>query len=150
MAAIQTTLGQLVDALPALVRLAERPLPSAQAYYLGRVIRAVRAETDAYDRQRQDLIRRHGKERPPTDAEKARGFKPPIIEILPTDAGWDAWTREIEALLKADVTLDRPAVDLSMVPGLEVAARDVLLLEGLVVFVQEPAPASGKKGKTRR
>lgn len=147
---ITTTLGRLVEALPALVRLAEKPLPSVQAYYLGRMIRAVRTETDAYEQQRRELIRRYGTEREPTEQERAKGARAPILEIRATDAGWGQYVSEVEALMNVAVSIERPPVDLSMVAGIEIPARDVLLLDDLVIFMREPTPEREQRRAKKR
>jgi len=130
---IDTTLGGLAEAEPALARLAAIKLPYAAAYQVAKLTKAVAEELRHFHEQREALIREFGTSRPSTPDERARGGDETVIQVLASGPRWGEFLAQARELSLVPVTLQVPPFDLATVPNLEIAATDLLQLGVLVV-----------------
>lgn len=126
---IDTTLGQLAEAEPALARLAAEKLPFQTAYRVAKLAKAVGEETKHFYDQRNALVKEYGEPKP--------GGTPEEIQVLPSSPMWPEFVRKVQELVAVAVTVPLAPVDLASANGLQIAATDLLLLGPLVVV--EPA-----------
>lgn len=128
MPTIQTTLGALVEAKPALDRLAAERLPIKTAYRLTRLLGRVRDELKPFEAQRLAIIRQYGTKR---DGSQQQGLD--LYDIPPDRAA--AFERDLRALVDETVTIDQAPVVLT---GVEtISASDLLALAPFVVVEDE-------------
>ena len=118
---MQTTLGHLANAEPALARLAAQRMPAKAAYVAAKLVRAVADEVKHFHAQRESLIRELGKE------QDGR------IEVQP--ANLPDFVTRLNELARVEVELAASPVDLACVT--DITPEDLLLLGDLVTG--EPA-----------
>jgi hypothetical protein len=116
---ITTTVAVLVDAQPALDRLAAQPLPVKVAYAVAKLARLIRPDVAQFIAQRNDLIRAHGTEH--------NG----IVEVPPEHR--DVYVAQVAALARVEVTLEAAPLDLAALDGARVTANDLIALAVFVV-----------------
>jgi hypothetical protein len=121
---VTTTFGQLVEAAPALSRLAAEKLPFQTAYSVAKLAKVVQEELQHFTEQRNALVREHG-------AAKADGA-PGDIQVTPSMASWPTFAKQASELLAVTVPLAVGPIDLTAVTGLTITAEDLLLLGSLV------------------
>jgi len=111
------TLKQIVDAREALMTLSTQKLPIKQSYNVSKIIRKANVELETLTTARQGIIER---------------YLPEGTEMTP-EINTAIMTELNEAL---DIQVDLPVnlVDLSSVAGLEMSAKDVLVLEPFCLF----------------
>lgn len=127
---IQTTLGALVTAEPALTRLSEITLPVSTAYQVAKLLRAVRVETQHFTEQRDTFIRTHGEERDATEAEQATG----AIRVMAVRPEYQVeFITRMNDLAALVVDLDVRPIALDTLGPIEWTAADLLALGPLVV-----------------
>jgi len=129
---ILMTLGALAAAEPALTLLAQTKLPYAAAYKILRLTRAAREHLQYFAEQRDALVRDFGAPRPASPAERARGTDAEVYHVVPGSAGWPEFLAKVTELAKVEVPLAVEPFDPSTVPGLEIAAADLLALGPLL------------------
>jgi len=130
-AMIDTTLGQLVDAEPALKRLADRPFAPRVGYLLAKLLTAVKAETAAFHTERQRLAERLGTTRDAT-AEERPTMGPTVLEIPTHQFG--AFADGVADLMAAPVGLAFAPFDLHNLGDVPISAADIALLGPLVTL----------------
>lgn len=130
--AIRMTFGQLAEAEAVLAGLGTVKLPYAAAYRLARLTKAVGVELDYFRKERDDLVRELGTTRAATVDERARGAPDEVPEVTPRSPKWSEFLAKVQQLAAVEVTLDLAPFDPSMVPGLEIAAADLLVLGPLL------------------
>lgn len=131
MASIETTLGALFDAEPALGRLLAVPLPVKTAYHVAKLGRLVREDTAHFHEQRAALIRELGAERDPTDAEKAHGGSDTKV-ISVTAEHWQEFQTRVAELAAIPVTLAWRPLLLDDLGAIAISGADLLALGPLV------------------
>lgn len=131
---ITTTLGQLVDAEPALMRLAGQKMSAASAYKLAKLCKAVAEETKIFTEKRIEKIKEVGVSRQATPAEQARG-ETTMVEVAPPHMR--TFLEHLGELASVPVTLDLAPLDLAALGAIELSAADLLAL-GPLVSDQEP------------
>jgi hypothetical protein len=132
---IQTTLGVLVDAKPALDHLADRALPPMTSYAVARLLAAVQVELTAYETARGALVKKFGVERDATEAEQ-RTHGPTVTEVRPADL--PAFLAEHVELRDIVVTLAAAPVALSALGDAPIAPRWLVLLGPLLAGEAAP------------
>ncbi len=130
---IQTTLGALAEAEPALKRLASIPLSAKTGYHLAKLIRLVDQETKHFWEKRNALITELGEARDATPAEKAAGERGRPLEIRMSSKNYPDFEKRMKELAAVEVSLDWSPLGLSALEGKELSAADVLALTGLLV-----------------
>ena len=134
---IQTTLGALVQAEPALTRLLAicfRIEPGAKQtettnFKLRELMKLVREKVQLYREQRDALIKELGAPREPTAAETALGMQGPVTEVTPANrAAFFARAAELDAIQIPLPWTPR----LSDLDGIAVSSADLLALEPLL------------------
>lgn len=126
---IETTLGALVDAEPALTRLLAVPLPVKTGYALAKLGKLVRKETAYFHEQREAAIRALGAARAPNVAEQAVGHTE-IIEV--TAEHRPAFFARIALLGAIAVTIPWEPIALDALGDLAITGEDLLALEPLL------------------
>lgn len=126
---ITLTLRALLEAQPALDRLAGEKLPVQIAYRVAKIVKLTKAEIADFHEQRIKLVKAHGVTRPATEAELSI-HGPEVIEVPPEKAA--AFRAEIDALADEPVTFDREPLTISAaVPNITPA--DLIALGPLVI-----------------
>jgi hypothetical protein len=148
MTTIETTLGQLADAEPALTRLGAEKLPFQAAYQIAKLAKAVAEETKHFYEQRNALVKEYGERKP--------GGGPDEIQVGPTMTTWPTFVAKVSELVTVSATIPQAPLDLTGIEGLSIAATDLLLLGPLVtldkasedppVAVAEPARPRALRG----
>jgi hypothetical protein len=123
---ITTTLAVLVDAQPALERLAAQPLPVKVAYAVAKLARLVRPEVEHFIQQRNELVRAHGA--------PANG----TIEVRPEER--DVYVAKVVELASVEVTIDAAPIPLAALDGVRVMAHDLMALQAFVIDPPTPTP----------
>jgi hypothetical protein len=126
---ITTTLAHLVDAYPALSRLAQLRLPVKVAYRVAKLLKAIGSEIKTFEEQRNALVIAHGAARPATEAEIAATGQTTIHEVdADKRAAFFAAVRELGGL---EVQLAGEAITLEELAG-DMTAADLVALGPLV------------------
>jgi hypothetical protein len=138
---IETTIGALVEAEPALARLASVKLDAKTRYHIVKLAKLVTAETRAHFYEpRQALFCELGVERPPTGAERAKNGPDPVLEISPLNV--PEFKARLADLASVPVTLPwGPVTSTMLEPYPEFTGADCLALGPLFELVDEPVTA---------
>jgi hypothetical protein len=143
MTTITTTLAHLVNAEPALARVAQLKLPVKVAYHLAKLVHLVQSETRLFYAQRTTFIKKLGVERDPTEDEAKRNGGQKITEV--TADNLPEFLRRLDELGQVSVTLPWGPLDLEAVADLDIPASDLIELGplvGLDSVTKEPPPTS--------
>ncbi len=114
---ISVTLKQIVDARDALMNLSQQRLPIKPAYNISKIIRKANAELEILTQTRQEVISR---------------LAPQGTEVTPEVN--QAIMDELNSALDIVAEIPVSKVDLSRVSGIEISARDILILEPFCDF----------------
>jgi hypothetical protein len=114
---ILVTLKQIVDCREALMSLSQQKLPVKPAYDISKIIRKANEHLEHLTKIRLDVISKH--------APQGTTITPEINQDI---------TAELTELLDATVEIPVNRVDLSRISGLEISARDIIILEPFVNF----------------
>lgn len=125
---IKLTLRELLDAQPALARLATEKMPVKVAYQVARMLKAVQPDVDEFLAQRNKLIKQYGMAREPLSAQERETHGAEVIEVMAENL--DAYRRDIEALTGMDITVDREPLVLTDVE--RITPADLLALGSLI------------------
>ena len=128
---MQTTLGALAHAEPALVRLGQQPVSFKTAYHLKKLITQVQAETKYFHEQREVLIRTHGSERPITPIEALQGLTGPVWEV--TETAKPVFTPLVEELCAVPVQITGWLLSADLLEELKLSAADLTALDPLIL-----------------
>lgn len=114
---ISVTMKQIVDARDSLLAISQQRLPIKPAYAISKIIRKANAELETLTQVRQDVITRY--------APQGTEITPEINQAIMAELN--------DAL---DIVVDIPVnkVDLSGITGLEISARDIIVLEPFCDF----------------
>lgn len=126
--AIRLSLKALLDAHPALTRLAAEKLPIRLAYSVARMLKAVQGDVDEFITQRNALVRKYGIARAPISALERQTHGAEVIEVLPEHL--DSYRKDIDALTSIEVTIPRDPLVLDDVD--KIVPADLLALGPLV------------------
>lgn len=132
---MKATLGQIKIAIEsgALGRLANASLPVKTAYWLGRTIDAADSEAARIEKQRVELIKKHGQE---GDEAAGGGW-----EVMPESLV--AYMSEFSELLSESVEITGHELTLDELEGVKLSGVDLIQLRWLVVAeADEAMPAS--------
>jgi len=133
---IHATLGSVVDAGPALRRLADQCLPVRTAYQIAKLAKLVAAETEIYQEKRLEIFKAHGIPRPAaTDAERAQ-YGATVLE-LPDDAR-ALVAALLQALNDVPVTIAWTPLPLAQLDGLSIQPIDLLALDPFLLVEEDP------------
>jgi hypothetical protein len=121
---ITITLGQLMEAQPALERLAGERLPVKTAYRVARVLRLVRPEIGQFVEHRNDLVRELGVERRTATGEM-------ITEV--TEGNRPAFFAKVAELASCEVRLEIEPIEIAALDGVNVTAADCVALDWFIV-----------------
>jgi hypothetical protein len=133
---IETTLGHLVLAEPALERLGAKLYAPRVGYTLAKLRAAVQVETALFVKMREELAREHGDIRDAQPEERAT-LGPRVIAIRPDR--FEQFTNACTELAGMAVRLDVAPLDLALLGDDPIAANDLLLL-GPLLADGVPAP----------
>lgn len=114
---ISVTMKQIVDARDSLLTISQQRLPIKPAYAISKIIRKANAELETLTQVRQDVITR---------------YAPQGTEITPEIN--QAIMAELNDALDIVVEIPVNKVDLSGIAGLEISARDIIVLEPFCDF----------------
>jgi len=114
---ISVTMKQIVDARDSLLTISQQRLPIKPAYAISKIIRKANAELETLTQVRQDVITR---------------YAPQGTEITPEIN--QAIMAELNDALDIVVEIPVNKVDLSGITGLEISARDIIVLEPFCDF----------------
>jgi hypothetical protein len=120
---IVITIAHLMDAQPALERLASTPLPVKTAFQVAKLLRLARPEIQQFTEHRDALIRELG-------AERRHGAET-LIEVTP--ANREAFIAKVQELAALEVTLPIDPVEIAALDGTSVSATDLLALDRFIV-----------------
>lgn len=114
---ISVTMKQIVDARDSLLAISQQRLPIKPAYAISKIIRKANVELETLTQVRQDVITRY--------APQGTEITPEINQAIMAELN--------DAL---DIVVDIPVnkVDLSGITGLEISARDIIVLEPFCDF----------------
>lgn len=132
---IVTTLGALIQAVPALTRLVAHPLPIKVAYHASKLCRLIDAETPHFEAQRAAFFKDLAVERPPTPKEWEVVTGPLVTEI--PAAQRPEFERRMQELAALPVTLAWSPIALADLGAITISTGDLLALGPLVTG--EPA-----------
>jgi hypothetical protein len=121
---ITTTLAQLMEAQPALERLAAERLPVKAAYRVAKVLRLARPEIEQFIEQRNTMIRELGAERRQANGETT-------VEVTP--ANRDVFVAKVTELASLEVTLEIDPLEVGALDGAALTATDLLALDRFIV-----------------
>jgi hypothetical protein len=124
---IRITLKDLLEAQPALQRLAAERLPVRLAYNVARMLKALQPDIDEFVKQRNELVKKYGATRPATEAEKPT-HGPEVTEVIA--ANFLEFKRELDELTTVEIVVDRAPLALDDVE--KISAADLLALGPLV------------------
>ena len=140
---IETTIGALAEAEPALERLAGPRLDAKTRYHIVKLARLVRAELQTHFYEpRQEAFKEFGVERASTDAERAQ-HGDTVLAVPPDQIA--PFRARMKELCDVAVTVPWGPVTPAMVEGCaEITALDLLALGALFEMADPatPAPAS--------
>jgi hypothetical protein len=124
---IETTLGALIEAQPALERLAAARLSVKTAYHIAKLIRLATPELQQFQTQRNALVQTFGAERPATAAERAANQgQPTTLEVTPENR--PAFFAQVAELVSIPTTLAWTPLAIEALDGVEITAADLLAL----------------------
>lgn len=126
--AIRLSLRALLDAQPALQRLAADRLPIKLAYNVARLLKLIQPDIDEFVQQRNALVRQYGLARAPLSEQERQTHGAEVIEVTPEHL--DAYRRDIDALTSVEVTIARAPLVLDDVD--KISPADLLALGPLV------------------
>jgi hypothetical protein len=138
---IETTIGALVEAEPALNRLAALRLDAKTRYHVLKLAKLVAAETkEHFYAPRLDAFKEFAVERPPTPAERARNGLDPVFDLEPaTPENRAACSARLKDLAAVPVSIQWGPVTPTMLDGTpEFTAADMLAL-GPLFTLDEPS-----------
>ena len=121
---METTLRDIVLAIPALSKLAAAPLRLRSAYRLQKLTSALQKEADFFAEQRQKIFEKYG-------TAKEDGSFDFSAENEPKAAA------ELEELLEMEVMPEVEAIDIPITENLLLSANDIGLLMPFVHFTEE-------------
>lgn len=97
---MKITAGEVYDAYQALQVLAKEKLPVKGAYWLGRLVRKLEPEYHAVETQRNELVKKHGKDK---DG-----------QIQVSGAAIPAFSAEFSQVLSSEIEIDCPMLKLEL------------------------------------
>lgn len=121
---ITTTLAQLMEAQPALERLAAERLPVKTAYRVAKLLRVARPEIQQFTAQRDAMIREMGFERQLVTGEM-------VTEVTP--ANREAFFAKVTELAALEVRLEIDPLEIGALDGASLSATDLLALDRFLV-----------------
>lgn len=124
---IKIDLGALFDAHQALARIAQLDLSAKAAYHVMKLMKLTADDAKYFLEEREKLFRRHGAEKPQTQAEVAAGA-PPLIEVR---LGNETFTAEFTALGKVQVEVSCAPLTIEELGDVKIKAADLLALDEL-------------------
>lgn len=133
--AIATTLGALIEAIPALTRLVAHPLPIKVAYHASKLCRLIDAETPHFQAQQTAFFKELAVKRPATRKEQQAGHGQEVTEIPPAQR--TEFDRRMKELAALPVTLAWSPVALADLGAITISTGDLLALGPLITG--EPA-----------
>ena len=139
---IQTTIAALVDAEPALGRLASQKLDARTRYHVVKLTTLVTAEVQAhFYAPRHEAFKEFGVPREPTAAERAKMGPDPVLEVAP--ANLDKFRARMKDLGAVPVTIPWGPITSAMVEAyVDLTAADLLALGPLFVLSEPPVEAT--------
>lgn len=138
---IETTIGELVAAEPALARLTAVKLDAKTRYHVVKLAKLVAAETrDHFYEPRQQVFKELGVERTPTPAELSRLGPDTVLEIPPVKVA--AFSARIKELAAVPSVIEWSPVTLAMLESYpEFTGADMLALGPLFTMEDDHADA---------
>ncbi|HXD16395.1 MAG TPA: hypothetical protein VN654_05205 [Vicinamibacterales bacterium] len=135
---IETTIGALADAEPALERVAAQKLDAKARYHVVKLARLVKAEVQMHFHEpRQDAFKEFGKEREATFAERAKMGPEKVLEVPPEMLV--PFRARLKDLCDVPVTLPVGPITPAMVDACaEITALDLLALGPLFEMTEQP------------
>lgn len=115
--AITVTLKEIVDCREALMNLSQQKLNIKTGYNISKIIRKANTELETLSKVRQEVIERL--------APQGTEMTPEINQAI---------MAELTEMLETEVEIPVNKVDLSNVNGLEMSARDIMLLDPFCIF----------------
>lgn len=135
---IETTLGTLVQAEPALSRLAEARLPARVSYRVARLIRAVGVEVGHFSQEKTKLLKELGQPEGPARPDGTQSFT-----VAPERA--EEWVRRVTELAAVDVRIELTPIALTDLGDHAMSPADLLTLGPLVVEDEEASRPSAAR-----
>ena len=126
MTQIETTLGALATAAPALDQLTRLPLKIKSAYSLAKLARLVNQELEVYEKQRLALVTKHGDVREATPEEVATGVQGQVTQVRPSEL--EAFSKALAELRSLSVIIPWQPITLDDLDGQAVRASDLMQL----------------------
>jgi len=126
---IETTIGALADAEPALERVAAQKLDAKARYHVVKLARLVKAEVQTHFHEpRQEAFKEFGTEREPTEAERAKQQGPQkVLEVIGDKLV--PFRARVKDLCDVPSTIPWGPITAAMVEGCaEITALDLLAL----------------------
>lgn len=150
---IQTTLGQLLQAVEALRRLGVRSLPMKAAYHLTKLRRLIDSELTIFHERRDALLKELGEQRPATEAELKAGTPATMFEIPPSQMA--TFGTRVKELTELEVTIPWGPFDLrSLGDDAELTSDDLYALRfgepGALVTADETSRVLAMPTHTKR
>ena len=127
---ITMTVGQLLEAKDALVRMMKLQLPLKQAYQLTKIAKVADVELELFEKARNARLEQYGEQ---THTDENTGRKD--YKILPENAS--KFRHEMRDLLAAEIELQVRPFDLMTLPeAVTVSAADLTSLGSLVTYTE--------------
>lgn len=120
---IETTLGHLLTAEPALKTLCALPLPAKAAYHVKKLAQLVSTETQHFHAERDRLIREFG---------TASIEQPDEVTIAPTSEHWPTFLARLNDWAMVSVSIAMAPLSMDQLGDHPVTANDLLALGPLL------------------
>lgn len=138
---ITATLGELVNAEPALRRVLSVAMDAKTRYHAVKLARLVAQETKHFSEEREAAIKTFGAERPATPEETAKGMSGPVTEVTPDKQA--EYFKRLNELSAVPVTIPWSGLTTLMLePYPAVTGRDCIELGPLYELDPEDEPAA--------
>jgi hypothetical protein len=130
---MKVKLSVLINSSEPLKRLFAQKVPARVAFLLGKARRVIAVELDAFEEQRNALVKEHGTE-----------GKDGVYGIKPGEEGWEEFAKQYGELVAVETTLQLEPVPLSLLDGgsgIVITAEDMDTLSWLIAEDPEPPQA---------
>ena len=118
---IKLTLGNLLNAREPMAKLLGKELPVKTAYKLSKLVKSINDEFKNFEEQRQNLVKKHGKE-----DETTKNFTVPKEKI-------QSFQDDIGELLKIEVEINKDPIRITELANIQASPVDLAALEKFFV-----------------
>jgi len=118
---IKIKLGELLNSREPMAKLLGKELPVKTAYKLSKLVKEVNNEFKNFEEQRQNLVKKHGKE-----DENSKSFTVPKEKV-------EEFQNEINDLLKVEVEINQNPISVNDLASIQASPVDLAAMEKFIV-----------------